>query len=116
MFWFTPIAFMRAFSTLFVPNGSSRQIKAYADLQRVATDPETTTKIRMIQDELDIRDILPKVRAPTLFFIADATTSYLSNKGDLLQLPFRTPGLSRLRATITCCSRMNRRLPNSWRR
>jgi pimeloyl-ACP methyl ester carboxylesterase len=59
---------MRAFSTLFVPNGSLEQIKAYADLQRIATTPETATKIRMIQDELDIRDILPKVRAPTIVF------------------------------------------------
>jgi pimeloyl-ACP methyl ester carboxylesterase len=34
----------------------------------MATTPETATKIRMIQDELDIRDILPKVRAPTIIF------------------------------------------------
>jgi pimeloyl-ACP methyl ester carboxylesterase len=61
-------AFMRAFSTLFLPNGSLEQIKAYADLQCMATTPETATKIRMIQDELDIRDILPKVRAPTIIF------------------------------------------------
>jgi DNA-binding winged helix-turn-helix (wHTH) protein/pimeloyl-ACP methyl ester carboxylesterase len=61
-------AFMRAFSTLFLPNGSLEQIKAYADLQRIATTPEIATKIRTIQDELDIRDVLPKVRAPTIVF------------------------------------------------
>jgi pimeloyl-ACP methyl ester carboxylesterase len=33
----------------FVPNGSLEQIKAYADLARIAKSPETATKIRMIQ-------------------------------------------------------------------
>jgi pimeloyl-ACP methyl ester carboxylesterase len=61
-------AFMRAFVTLFLPNGTPEQIKAYADLQRVATSPENAVRIRTVIDETDIRDILPKVQAPTLVF------------------------------------------------
>src|SRR5262249_47243275 len=61
-------AFMRAFVTLFLPNVTPEQIKAYADLQRVATSPENAVKIRTVIDETDIRDILPKVQAPTLVF------------------------------------------------
>jgi pimeloyl-ACP methyl ester carboxylesterase len=61
-------AFMRAFSTLFLPKGSPEQIKAYADLQRAATSPETAAKIRMVHDETDIRDVLPNVKPPTIVF------------------------------------------------
>jgi pimeloyl-ACP methyl ester carboxylesterase len=61
-------AFMRAFVTLFLPNGKPEQIKAYADLQRVATSPDNAVKIRTVIDETDIRDILPRVRTPTVVF------------------------------------------------
>jgi pimeloyl-ACP methyl ester carboxylesterase len=59
---------MRAFGTLFLPNGTPEQIKAYADLQRTATSAENAVKIRMVHDQTDIRDILPKVRSPTIVF------------------------------------------------
>jgi DNA-binding winged helix-turn-helix (wHTH) protein/pimeloyl-ACP methyl ester carboxylesterase len=61
-------AFMRAFVTLFLPNGTPEQIKAYADLQRFATSAENAVKIRMLIDETDVRDVLPKVQTPTLVF------------------------------------------------
>jgi pimeloyl-ACP methyl ester carboxylesterase/DNA-binding winged helix-turn-helix (wHTH) protein len=61
-------AFMNAFGTLFLPNGTPEQIKAYADLQCMATSAETAVKIRLIHDETDIRDILPKVKSPTIVF------------------------------------------------
>jgi pimeloyl-ACP methyl ester carboxylesterase len=61
-------AFMRAFGTLFLPNGTPEQIKAYADLQRMATSAETALKLRLLHDETDIRDILSKVNSPTMVF------------------------------------------------
>lgn len=61
-------AFMRAFATLFLPNGSPEQIKQYADLQRAAISPENAVKIRMLHDETDICDILPNVKSPTIVF------------------------------------------------
>jgi pimeloyl-ACP methyl ester carboxylesterase len=61
-------AFMHAFGTLFLPNGTPEQIKAYADLQRMATSAETAVKIRLLHDETDIVDILPKVKSPTMVF------------------------------------------------
>jgi len=61
-------AFMRAFGTLFLPNGSPDEIKAYADLQRMATSAENAVKIRVTHDETDIRDILPNVRCRTVVF------------------------------------------------
>jgi DNA-binding winged helix-turn-helix (wHTH) protein/pimeloyl-ACP methyl ester carboxylesterase len=61
-------AFMRAYTTLFLPNGTAEQIKAHADLQRVATSPKNAVKIRTLIDETDIRPLLPKVRVPTIVF------------------------------------------------
>jgi pimeloyl-ACP methyl ester carboxylesterase len=61
-------AFMRAFGTLFLPNGTTEQIKAYADLQRMATSADTAVKLRLLHDETDIRDTLSKVRSPTMVF------------------------------------------------
>jgi pimeloyl-ACP methyl ester carboxylesterase/DNA-binding winged helix-turn-helix (wHTH) protein len=61
-------AFMRAFGTLFLPNGTPEQVRAYADLQRMATSAETAVKIRLLHDETDIVDILPKVKSPTMVF------------------------------------------------
>jgi len=61
-------AFMRAFGLLFLPNGSPEQIKAYAELQRMATSADNAVKIRTVHDETDIRDILPEVKSPTIVF------------------------------------------------
>jgi pimeloyl-ACP methyl ester carboxylesterase len=61
-------AFMRAYTTLFLPNGTPEQIKAHADLQRIATSPENAVKIRTLIDETDVRALLPKVRAATIVF------------------------------------------------
>jgi pimeloyl-ACP methyl ester carboxylesterase len=61
-------AFMRAFGTLFLPDGTPEQIRAYADLQRMATSAETAVKIRSLHDETDISAILPMVKSPTMVF------------------------------------------------
>jgi pimeloyl-ACP methyl ester carboxylesterase/DNA-binding winged helix-turn-helix (wHTH) protein len=59
-------AFMKAFSSVFFPNGSPQQIKWLVDLQRVTTSPENAARIRNACDEIDVVDLLPKVQAPTL--------------------------------------------------
>jgi pimeloyl-ACP methyl ester carboxylesterase len=59
-------AFMKAFSSVFFPNGSAQQIKWLVDLQRITTSPENAARIRNACDEIDVVDLLPKVQAPTL--------------------------------------------------
>jgi DNA-binding winged helix-turn-helix (wHTH) protein/pimeloyl-ACP methyl ester carboxylesterase len=59
-------AFMQAFSSLYLPDGTSEQIKWFSELQRVTTSPENAIRIRKACDEIDIVDLLAKVRAPTL--------------------------------------------------
>jgi pimeloyl-ACP methyl ester carboxylesterase len=59
-------AFMHAFSSLYLPGGTSDQIKWFCDLQRLTTSPENAITIRKACDDIDVLELLPKVQAPTL--------------------------------------------------
>jgi len=59
-------AFMRAFSAVFLPNGSPEQIKWFADLQRATTTVENAARIRNVCDGINVAELLPKIRVPTL--------------------------------------------------
>src|SRR5262249_43821738 len=59
-------AFMKAFSSVFFPNGSAEQIKWLVDLQRITTSPENAIRIRSACDDIDVVDLLPQVKVRTL--------------------------------------------------
>lgn len=59
-------AFLRIFSSVWYPGASAEQIKWYANLLRKSTSPETLTRNLSAVAEIDVVDLLPKVRAPTL--------------------------------------------------
>ncbi|NWG22900.1 MAG: alpha/beta fold hydrolase [Pseudorhodoplanes sp.] len=59
-------AYMRAFSSLYLPNGSREQIRWFADMQRQTTDADLAIRLRNACDDIDVADILPRVRVPTL--------------------------------------------------
>ena len=61
-------AFMRAFSSVYLPSGSAEQIKWFCDLQRITTSAENAVRIRAACDDIDVVDLLPQVRVPTLVF------------------------------------------------
>ena len=59
-------AFMRAFTSVFIPSGSREQIKWFADLQRITASAENAERIRRACDDIDLLSVLPRVRVPTL--------------------------------------------------
>ena len=59
-------AFLRMFSSVFIPGASPEQIKWYADLLRTSTSAENVLANRSVSDDIDVVDLLPKVSAPTL--------------------------------------------------
>jgi DNA-binding winged helix-turn-helix (wHTH) protein/pimeloyl-ACP methyl ester carboxylesterase len=59
-------AFMRAFCSVFIPNGTPEQIKWFADLQRITASTENAVRIRKACDEIDVLALLPQVQVPTL--------------------------------------------------
>jgi pimeloyl-ACP methyl ester carboxylesterase/DNA-binding winged helix-turn-helix (wHTH) protein len=59
-------AFLRSFSSMYLPGASTEQIKWYAELQRMATSAENAVRLRAACDEIDVMDLLPKISVPTL--------------------------------------------------
>lgn len=59
-------AFMRAFSSLYLPNGTREQIRWFADMQRLATSGDLAARLRTACDDIDVVDLLPRVKVPTL--------------------------------------------------
>jgi DNA-binding winged helix-turn-helix (wHTH) protein/pimeloyl-ACP methyl ester carboxylesterase len=59
-------AFMRAFSSLYLPDASRAQIQWFADMQRQSASGAMAARLRVACDDIDIMDLLPKVTVPTL--------------------------------------------------
>jgi len=59
-------AFMRAFSSIYLPNGTSEQIRWFSEMQRMATSGENVARLRAACDDIDVADLLARVSVPTL--------------------------------------------------
>ena len=59
-------AFRQFFTSLFFPEGTPEQMQWFNDLQRITTSPENAVRIMQATGEIDISDLLPQVRVPTL--------------------------------------------------
>ena len=59
-------AFRQVFTSLFVPGGTAEQMEWFNELQRKTTSPENAVRLRLVSDNMDIVDLLPRVRTPTL--------------------------------------------------
>lgn len=59
-------AFMKAFSSIYLPEGSPDEIGWFAQMQRVSASAENAVKLRIACDNINVMDMLAKVQAPTL--------------------------------------------------
>jgi pimeloyl-ACP methyl ester carboxylesterase/DNA-binding winged helix-turn-helix (wHTH) protein len=59
-------AFRQLFTSLFIPGGTPEQMQWFNDLQRITASPENAVRLRRAVDEIDVTELLPRVRAPTL--------------------------------------------------
>jgi pimeloyl-ACP methyl ester carboxylesterase/DNA-binding winged helix-turn-helix (wHTH) protein len=59
-------AFRQLFTSLFIPGGTMEQMQWYNDLQRITTSPENAARLRRASDDIDVTQLLPQVRTPTL--------------------------------------------------
>jgi DNA-binding winged helix-turn-helix (wHTH) protein/pimeloyl-ACP methyl ester carboxylesterase len=59
-------AFHQLFTSLFVPGGTAEQHQWFKDLQRVTISVENATRLARMFGEIDVAELLPRVRAPTL--------------------------------------------------
>ncbi|MHA1566273.1 MAG: alpha/beta fold hydrolase [Alphaproteobacteria bacterium] len=58
--------FIKAFTTMYIPDGTAEQTQSLAELQRLTTSPENAVKLRNAVDHFDATDYLAKVLCPTL--------------------------------------------------
>jgi pimeloyl-ACP methyl ester carboxylesterase len=59
-------AYRQIFTTMFVPEATTDYINSFNDLQRISTSPEIAAKYWVEIGKIDVLDLLPKVRVPTL--------------------------------------------------
>ena len=59
-------AFRQLWTSLFLPGGTAVQMQSFNELQRISTSPENAARMRRAMDVIDVADLLPQVRVPTL--------------------------------------------------
>lgn len=59
-------AFRQFFTSLFVPGATPEQMEWFNHLQRITTSAENAVKMRLVSDFMNVVDLLPKIKAPTL--------------------------------------------------
>lgn len=59
-------AFMRAFSSLYLSDASRAHIRWFADMQRTSASGEMAARLRVACDDIDVMDLLPAIKVPTL--------------------------------------------------
>lgn len=59
-------AFRQIFTSQFIPGGTVEQVQWFNDLQRMTTSPENAVRILQATARIDVTDLLPHVRVPTL--------------------------------------------------
>jgi pimeloyl-ACP methyl ester carboxylesterase/DNA-binding winged helix-turn-helix (wHTH) protein len=64
-------AFCKLFTCRFIPQATPEHEKWFDDLQRVSTSAENAARLMEVDDEIDVRHLLPHVRVPTLVVHCD---------------------------------------------
>ena len=59
-------AFIKAFSSMYIPDSSQDQIDALVELQRQTASPDNVVALRSAVDRFDVSDILGRINVPTL--------------------------------------------------
>jgi pimeloyl-ACP methyl ester carboxylesterase/DNA-binding winged helix-turn-helix (wHTH) protein len=59
-------AFLKAFSSIYIPDGTDEQVRWFTELQNATATPENAMRIRQACDRIDVSAELAQVRARTL--------------------------------------------------
>lgn len=77
-------AFRRHFTSQFLPNGTLEQIQWFDELQRVSASPESAARIIKAVSDVNVTDLLPRVKVPTLVLHAREDARIPFDEGRLL--------------------------------
>lgn len=59
-------AFRQMWTSLYAPDATPEQAQSFNDLQRISTSPENAVKLLTEMGRIDVADLLPQVKVPTL--------------------------------------------------
>jgi len=70
--------FRRVFTKRFIPDATEEQLRWFDDLQRMSTSPANAVASRIARQQIDIRNELTRITAPTIVLqaIGDRSTSF----------------------------------------
>jgi pimeloyl-ACP methyl ester carboxylesterase/DNA-binding winged helix-turn-helix (wHTH) protein len=74
-------AFRLFFAGRFLPDGTPEQMQWFSELQRISTTPEIAVRLRHTAATIDVRDLAPLVRAPTLVLHANGDAAIPFDQG-----------------------------------
>jgi pimeloyl-ACP methyl ester carboxylesterase len=74
-------AFRLFFAARFLPEGTPEQMRWFSELQRMTTSPEIAVRLFSTSAEIDVTDLAPLVRAPTLVLHATDDAVVPFNQG-----------------------------------
>jgi pimeloyl-ACP methyl ester carboxylesterase/tetratricopeptide (TPR) repeat protein len=77
-------AFRQVFTTLFIPDGTAEQVEWFNELQRVSAPPENAARICAAFDALNVQELAPEIRIPTLVLHATGDLRIPFAEGRLL--------------------------------
>jgi DNA-binding winged helix-turn-helix (wHTH) protein/pimeloyl-ACP methyl ester carboxylesterase len=74
-------AFCKTFTCRFIPEATPAHEKWFDELQRVSTSPENAARLMERDDDIDVRPLLPQVKAPTLVIHCDRDQAVVPERG-----------------------------------
>ena len=83
-------AFRLFFAAKFLPEGTPEQTAWFSELQRVTTTPQIAVRLRATAGNINVTDLAPQVRAPTLVLHATGDAAVPFEQGRLIAA--RIPG------------------------
>jgi pimeloyl-ACP methyl ester carboxylesterase/AraC-like DNA-binding protein len=63
-------AFRQLFTNLYFPGATAEESRSFNELQRVSASPEEAQRLQRALSRIDVRELVPLVRVPTLIFHA----------------------------------------------
>lgn len=74
-------AFCRVFTCRFIPEATPEHERWFDELQRVSTSPENAAHLMEVDDDIDVRPLLPEVKTPTLVMHCDRDRAVPAESG-----------------------------------
>jgi pimeloyl-ACP methyl ester carboxylesterase len=74
-------AFRHVFTARFLPGGSEAQMAWYDELERLSATPEMAARLSLARADVDVTELAPRVRAPTLVIHVDSDEAVPLSEG-----------------------------------